>query len=188
MTEATWSRHPRALVLCHLRKQNKRDNEKTEISPKKVKSNLDSKYTNRWCGLDRTHAQDHITLERAGMDSCSILLGLISVAQPFYYHALIIVIIIIIIIINIKLVTFPIYLSFCIQIPSLLHEFLWGTRQGKRKLSRISASEDKALSQKRALFATLRELTDVRDLKWKLEVQESTSTKLPRILASPQAQ
>ena len=133
------------------------------------------------------------------MDSCSILLGLISVAQPFYYHALITVIIIIIIIIIfiitiiiiiviIKLMTFPIYLSFCIQIPSLLHEFLWSTRQGKRKLSRISASKDKALSQKRALFATLRELTDVRDLKWKLEVQESTSTKLPRILASPQAQ
>ena len=131
------------------------------------------------------------------MDSCSILLGLISVAQPFYYHALIIVIIIVIIIIIfiitiiiiiIKLMTFPIYLSFCIQIPSLLHEFLWGTRQGKRKLSRISASKDKALSQKRTLFVTLRELTDVRDLKWKLEVQEYTSTKLPRILASPQAQ
>ena len=51
---------------------------------------------------------------------------------------------------------FPIYLSFCIQTPSLLHEFLWGTRQGKRKLSRISASKDKALSQKRALFATLK--------------------------------
>ena len=106
MTEATWSRHPRALDLCHLRKQNKRDNEKTEISPKKAKSNLDSNYTNPWCGLDRKHAQDHITNERISMDSCfSLLLGLISVAQPFYNHALIIVIIIIIaIIITINLV------------------------------------------------------------------------------------
>ena len=60
MTEATWSRHPHASDLCHLRKQNKRDNEKTEISPRKAKSSLDSNYTNPWCGLDRSHAQDHI--------------------------------------------------------------------------------------------------------------------------------
>ena len=73
----------------------------------------------------------------------------LSVAQRFYNHALIIFIIIItviiitIIIIITKLVTFPIYLSFCIQTPLLLHEFLWGARQGKRKLNRTSANEDK---------------------------------------------
>ena len=132
--------------------------------------------------------------QRAAMDNCSLLLGLISVAQPFCNYAVIVIIIMIVIIIIIitipiiKLVTFPIYLSFCIQTPSLLHEFLWGARQGKRKLSRISASKDKALSQKRALFATLRDLTDVRALEWTPEVQESTPTKLPSTLASLHAQ
>ena len=82
----------------------------------------------------------------------------VSVAQRFYSHALIVfIIIIIVIIITIiiiiiitKLVTFPIYLSICIQTPLLLHEFLWGARQGKRKLNRTSANEDK----RRALSKT----------------------------------
>ena len=50
-------------------------------SPKKKKAKSNLNYTNPWCGLECTHAQDHITLERVTMDSCSLLLGLISVAR-----------------------------------------------------------------------------------------------------------
>ena len=208
MTEATWSKHPRALDLYHLRKQNKRDKEKTEISPKGIKA--------RWTHITPTSgvaitAPMHTTISPLEEQpwtvgrSCQasstwhslviiiviiviiiiiivviiIIIIIVIIIIITIIITIIIIVIIIIIIIIIKKVKFSIYLSCCIQTPSLLHEFRWGTRQGKRKLSRISANKNKGPSKQQALFAILRDLTEDRVLEWRLEVQESTSQPRP---------
>ena len=205
MTEATWSKHPRALDLYHLRKQNKRDKEKTEISPKRIKV--------RWTHITPTSGvaitvplrttispleEQPWTVVRSCQASSTwhslviiivviviiiiiivVIIIIIIIVIIIIITIIITIIIIVIIIIIIRKVKFSIYLSCCIQTPSLLHEFRWGTRQGKRKLSRISANKNKGPSEKRALFAILRDLTEDRALEWRLEVQESTSQPRP---------